>query len=132
MNITEKIKEVQGILAEISKLSEEDLQKFSEEVNGLNSGLYSIQKSFKSLAMRGKKAQVKKDSKWIYAGHTLPVLGVYMIHNGKNGVYKKGSMTLMLDLRGTEFEYRPNLSNPEKPYHQTYTVIHDKDLIIID
>lgn len=71
-------------------------------------------------------AKVKDDSKYIYAGHTLPITGIYCIHTRDDSpVYPKGSKQYYLSLEGTEFEGR----NGSK---QGYTVIHEKHLEIIE
>lgn len=68
------------------------------------------------------KAKVKDDSRFIYKGLTLDIIGVYIEYkNGSGqGVFADGSREYRLSLEGTEWADRKN------------TVIHDKDLEIIE
>lgn len=66
------------------------------------------------------KAKVKENTDWIYAGHTLPIIGVYCIHNHeRSSAFPRGSKSYRLSLEGTEFKYKE-------------TVIHEKDLEILE
>jgi hypothetical protein len=65
----------------------------------------------------GRTATVKPDTKWVYAGHSLKVMGIYSVNWSGYGVYEDGSCHLQLSLDGTEWLDRG------------YTVINEKDLI---
>lgn len=51
-------------------------------------------------------AKVKDDSKYVYRGHTLNILGIYADYKNGNGdgVYADGTREYKLSLLGTEFE----------------------------
>ena len=65
-------------------------------------------------------AKVKENTKWVYAGLTLPIIRIDSIVNNGFGIYPDGSKHYRLSLEGTSFAERK------------YTVIHEKDLEIIE
>ncbi|OED34254.1 hypothetical protein AB832_07815 [Flavobacteriaceae bacterium (ex Bugula neritina AB1)] len=114
----------------LNEIKNGDIERSDFLLDKISRAVHGLKKARKTIPLLGKKATVREGSKWIYAGHSFPILELYILHNGEFGVYKKGSMDLRLDLRGTQFEYRENKTNPEKPYHNTSTVINTEDLII--
>lgn len=52
------------------------------------------------------KAKVKEDTTWIYAGHTLDIIGFREEKNGSGqGVIADGARQYVLSLEGTDFKY---------------------------
>lgn len=66
------------------------------------------------------KAKVKDDSTYRYRGLTLPIIGIYMVHNNPAyaDIYPVGSVEYKLSLVGTEWEHEYSEGN-------AYTVIHE-------
>lgn len=120
----------QKVISDLQNMPAEELFAFVDEVRNIKKSILSICKAAKTLELRGKKAKVKEDTSWIYAGETLTIIEVYMVDSGEHGVYPVGSLHLRLSLVGTKFEY--SQSGRGKIYHNTSTVINTKDLILLD
>jgi len=127
IKLRDNLKQAKDTLDNLLSLSDCNLSKLFNASNRVKESLNLLNKSALSINYIGKKATVKKDTTWIYAGGTFDILEVYMVHSGRDGVYEKGSMDLRLNLRGTKFEYRDG-----KEYRNTSTVINTNDLIILD
>lgn len=125
------IHEINEILNSFKYADSNKLVEFVNKVPKIKSALYGIKKAHRGFELYGKKAKVKEDTNWKYAGHTLEIVEVVVVYNEQCGLYKKGSMDLRLNLIGTVFEHKENVNNPDKPYRKTSTVINTKDLILI-
>jgi len=65
-------------------------------------------------------AKIKDDSKFIYKGLELPIIGLYMTIEDGMGIYPDGTRSFDLSLMGTEFEKRGS------GYHD-YAVIEETE-----
>lgn len=94
-----------------------ELAKVNEHAASL---LKSVDDLKKDLEYFGKSAKVKETSSLIYKGMTLPITGVYMVHENGHGIYPDGAADLKLSLAGTKYE------------SYGYTVINEVELEIIN
>jgi len=108
----------------VEPFNKSDWEALSDTHTEVRNILYNISKIEKKLEYTGKKATVKTGTGWIYEGHTFNILSINSVDRTKLGIYPFNSAFLKLDLKGTEFEFRFGV-------RQTYTVINEKDLIIV-
>lgn len=121
-----EISELEQVMSFLTGQPKDTVLELINSTTHIKTGLRNIQKGIKELELKGKKAKVKECTNWIYAGHTLEIESVYILHDGRYKGHEKGSMDLRLNLVGTKFENQPNGSR------RISTVINTKDLIILD
>lgn len=129
-NINQKITEAITVLEKLKDVSPEILDDVFRGREKLHDATRFAKLAEKGLELHGKKAKFSNDSPYIYAGCTLPILGIYIIESGSEGVYEKGSMHLRLGLRDTPFEWKEDREG--KPVRTRETVMHTDKFEIID
>lgn len=103
----------------LNSLHERELHILMRENDYIKTVFLNIVKWMRESEVKGKKATVRLDTKWIYAGHTLEILDVSLSKNwGEN------------DTPYLEYSYKLNLVGTKFESQQKYTIISSKDLII--